>query len=369
MGVPGGLVVPTYAEFNKDIKPLFEEISDLNRILIKYHGGEHYYRLPWTPGKLYVATAEKKIRGPNWGYAGINELTLMTLLRYKEIMGRVRIPCPFPQIVSNGTPDDGIASPFYEVLVEKPFPRSKIIYSDTRENADNLSPDYIKTLMDSYDPAMLDAFMKGMWVNLNSKRFYYAYDPMKNDNPKIVQLDNYMVHVSMDFNVDPMTCALWHHTHSGLKGFGEIVLEGEQGFNTYNICDALIARGITGDMCYVYPDPAGNARKTSGKSDILILREKGFNNIRMKKKAALVRKKQLGTNNLLSRGMIQINPDLMPKTKKDLIAVELDPVMLEKIKNKNPKLTHLSDGLDNMCDILYPLSGQKPPKNTTQRVR
>lgn len=367
MHLPGGLVVPSYADFKKDIKPLVEEIADMNRLNINYHGSEHYYRLPWTRGKLYVHTAEKKIRGPNWAYAGINELTLIPMVRYKEVMGRVRVrAAKYPQIVSNGTPE-GIQSEYYDVFVEKPLPRSRIVYSDTRENIENLDPDYIKTLEDSYDPTMLDAFMKGLWVNMSGNRFYYSYDPHRNDNKHIKQLDNYMVHVAMDFNVDPMTCSLWHHTVSGLKGFGEIVIEG--GADTFKICDALIARGITGDSCYIYPDPAGNARKTSGKSDVLILQEKGFTNIRMRKKATLVRKRQLGTNNLLARGLIQLNPETMPKTKKDLIAVELDPIKLEKEKKKNPKLTHLSDGLDNMCDILYPLSGNKPSRSRVEKMR
>jgi hypothetical protein len=57
----------------------------------------------------------------------------------------------------------------------------------------------------------------------------------------------------------------------------------------------------------------------------------------------------------------------MLSLRKDLQAVEQDPVTLEKSK-KNPKLTHASDGLDYGCDILFEFSGKKP-KSEVVRFR
>lgn len=39
-----------------------------------------------------------------------------------------------------------------------------------------------------------------------------------------------------------------------------------------------------------------------------------------------------------------------------VLYLEQDPITLEKMK-ANPKLTHFSDGLDYMTDILFPFSG------------
>ena len=49
------------------------------------------------------------------------------------------------------------------------------------------------------------------------------------------------------------------------------------------------------------------------------------------------------------------------------MAVEQDAVDFSKIK-KNPKLTHASDGVDYMTDILIPFKGRKK-SSSTQRIR
>ncbi len=357
--IPGGLIAPSYADFKKDVHPVMEEILDDNKISFLYNKNDHFFKFPWTDGKLYVATAEKKLRGPNWGFAGINELTLIPLVRYKEVIGRVRIrKSKFPQVVSNGTPE-GIASDYYTIFVEKPWTNARVVYGDTRQNAHNLQPDYIQSLEDSYDSVMLDAYLKGLWVNMNGHRFYYAYDPTKNDDTTIKEYPDQTVHVSMDFNVDPMTAACWHQTTKGLIGFDEIILGQGKGSDTKEMARALKARGYIPERTIIYPDPAGLSRTTKGRPDVTILKDEGFENIRVKNAAPRMRQRQLNTNNLLEKHMIMINPDKMPKTKKDFLAVELNPITLDKDK-KNPQLTHLSDGVDYMCDILYPLSGVKP---------
>ena len=87
----GGLVVPDFQEFKKDVLPEMQAILDTNGIPYKYHGSDHYFTFPWSKGKLFVVSADKAIRGPNWAYAVINEVTLIPLLRYKEVIGRVRV--------------------------------------------------------------------------------------------------------------------------------------------------------------------------------------------------------------------------------------------------------------------------------------
>jgi hypothetical protein len=72
-------------------------------------------------------------------------------------------------------------------------------------------------------------------------------------------------------------------------------------------------------------------------------------------------------NNLFEKRRIVVNPLTQPKTKKDFMAVEIDPVTLEKIK-KNPKLTHLSDGVDYMVDIFAPFNDHRT-QNTVARIR
>jgi hypothetical protein len=360
--LPGGILCPSYSDFKRDLLPLIESICDDNKIQYKYHGQDHYFQFEWSKSKVYVVTGNEKIRGPNWAYAVINELTLIPIVRYREVIGRVRIrKAACPQIASCGTPE-GTASEYYTFFIESPPARCKIIYGDTRDNAKNLDPSYIETLESSYDKIMLDAYLKGMWINMTGNRFYYSYSPDMNDDPTIKKPDYAVVHIGMDFNVNPMTCSMWIYDGLHLKGFDQIKL---QDADTNKMCMAIKARGYDPSSCIVYPDPAGQSRSTKGQPDVEILRQHGFLNIRVKKQAPPLRQRQLNVNNLLSRGVIKINPLTQKDVKKDLEAVEQDPITLDKLK-KNPNLTHFSDGLDYLCDILFPYSGTKP--QTSQRT-
>jgi hypothetical protein len=124
----------------------------------------------------------------------------------------------------------------------------------------------------------------------------------------------------------------------------------------------MMYRGYTPDNTIIYPDPAGQGRRTSGKSDHAILRQAGYE-VKAKKAAPRMRDRQNCVNNLLNKKMLKFNPDAMPKLKKDLQAVEQDVSTMEKIKT-NDQLTHASDGLDYLCDILFPLSGKRQKSDT-----
>lgn len=137
-------------------------------------------------------------------------MTLIPHERYKEMVGRVRVKgAPCPQIASNGTPE-GTSHWLYEQFVETPMKGSRIIYGDTRNNIENLGDDYITSLENSYDAIMLDAYLRGLFVNMKGNRFYYAYDPKKNDDTEIEQLEGEEVHVTLDYNVAPMVATLWN---------------------------------------------------------------------------------------------------------------------------------------------------------------
>jgi hypothetical protein len=89
------------------------------------------------------------------------------------------------------------------------------------------------------------------------------------------------------------------------------------------------------------------------------MRNAGYE-VRHKSKAPSYRQRQLNVNNLMEKSRIIFNPDLMPDVRKDWEAVEQDKITLEKRKD-NPKLTHFSDGVDYLCDILFPFSGVHKP--------
>jgi hypothetical protein len=90
--------------------------------------------------------------------------------------------------------------------------------------------------------------------------------------------------------------------------------------------------------------------------------------VRVKNAAPRFRTRQLNVNNLLDKGRIKINPKRCPGIKRDFQGVEQDIITLEKSK-KSPLLTHFSDGLDYMCDILFPFSGEHRPNSGEVKIR
>ena len=363
----GGLVCQSYADFKRDIKELMDQICVENKIKYTYHGSEHYYKFPWTTGKLFVTTAEKPIKGPNWAFAGINELTLIPIERYREIIARVRLKkAPCPQVVSCGTPE-GLLSGYYDFFIENPKANSKVVYANTRDNLSNLSPDYIDSLKSAYDEQSLKAYLEGEFINRAGNAFYYAYSKDKNEDKTMEENTEYPVLVSMDFNVDPMVATIWQWQLDGSLGaVNELILR--QNADTNKMCNALKDQGYTPDRTEIFPDPAGRARSTKGQPDHQILRNNGFTDLRIKNSAPSFRKRQLNTNNLFEKKKLKVNPVKCPWMRKDLMRVTQDKSTLEKEKT-NPELTHSSDGLDYMCDILFPFSGTKPHQSGSDTLR
>lgn len=355
--LPGGLVCPSYTDFKRDVHELIDQICTENKIKYIYHKGEHWYLFPWSTAKCYVATAEKPLKGPNWSYACINELTLMPFDRFSEVIARVRLKkATYPQIASCGTPE-GLLTGYYGFFIEKPTERTRIIYGNTMDNLANLSPDYIDSLRAAYDEKTLEAYMKGQFINTLGGRFYYAYDE-KSQDKTVEENKEYDVMMSLDFNVAPMVATIWQWGNGGaLYAVNEIIVKDNA--NTNDFCDVMKARGYTPERTTIYPDPAGNARSTKGQPDIQILRNHGYYNIKVRSQAPPFRKRQLNVCNLFEKRRLRVNPNRATYLHRDLLLCTQDRETLEKEKS-SPELTHASDGMDYMCDLEFPFSGARP---------
>lgn len=82
--------------------------------------------------------------------------------------------------------------------------------------------------------------------------------------------------IGMDFNVNPMSAVVACKAADQLHVFDEIVIPNS---NTQEMSEEIRRRFPVGRDVAVYPDPSGNARKTSapvGQTDFAILREHGF---------------------------------------------------------------------------------------------
>ena len=103
---------------------------------------------------------------------------------------------------------------------------------------------------------------------------YYGFSMSENVKHFDQPLDNNIIHIGMDFNLDPM-CAVVSYIQNGIVYvMDEIQIWSS---NTDELCQE-IHRRYPGKKIFVYPDPASRQRKTSagGRTDLSILMNAGF---------------------------------------------------------------------------------------------
>lgn len=371
--VRGGLLVPTYKMFKRDVLPTIREICDDNDIFFDYHQTDHIFWFPDTGTEIYVFHDEdkgKSIRGPNLGWGLINELSLISKEGFDAFIARMRHKkSKLRQVGMSGTPE-GFGWD-YEYFVEAPRTDTDLIFGDMRLNT-YVADDYAKRLMESYDPLMVEQYVEGKYVNLVGKRAAWMFDRRKHVAP--CARDPIMpVWVSVDFNVFPMTAVLWNKFSNRepvwLKAFDEIYIEGQS--DTWELADSIWERlgGKHQEVDIIlFPDPAGKARTTKarGVSDLSILQQEGFKDLRYRTKIRSVKDCLNAYNALLAKGRIQIDP----KCKQFIADNErciIKPGGTE-IDKSDQKRGHLLDGAKNMAEYEFAINAKRE-SFTQYRIR
>lgn len=365
-GFAGGLLVPDYPSFRKDIQPTFEDIFQKNGIKHKFNRQENAYYFPWNRKPLYIFTAEKPIAGPNLAYCGINEFSLMRYERIKEMTRRVRLKdAPFKQSILAGTPEDihGWLEEYKESMERLNQERPdafKIVYGSTKDNI-YLTEHYLSDLKATLDEQALRVFTEGEIVKIGGNYFYYSFSREKNVTDFSVYQKGQLVHVGLDFNVGNMTATFSHKIiHNGRAEqhfFDELILKGDS--NTYTIAEAIINRfpdEYRNGNLLITCDASGNSRKSSAteqlQSDVAILQSKKLR-VRFKQINPRLRERQLLMNGLFYHGIVKINPKCKELIK-DFTQVMQEPKDFSKVKS-DPNRTHTSDTADYVCDFEYDL--------------
>lgn len=360
-GHAGGLLCPDFPSFKKDILPTFEMIFDENKLIKKkhwwYNGQDHTYKFSWNSKPIYIFTGEKDIAGPNLGYGGINEFSLIQWEKINQFLRRIRTVSPYKQKIMAGTPEDkhGWLQDYVAMMTvqaEKDQSIFKIVYGDTDENI-YIDNNYGQTLEYMLDAKALKVFKEGRIVKISGDLFYYSFNREKNCTHDAAYRTGSTVYANMDFNVGRMTTTFSHKNGQYDDFFDEFELLGNS--DTRQAAAEIDKRyGKTNVVLTL--DASAKNRKTSGASDYQILLEYGFGkqNIRFKAQNPRFRERQLLVNGRFDKGLIRINPKCKVLIK-DLEQVEQSKLNFEKIKDKAGKLTHASDTLDYFEDYEYTL--------------
>lgn len=368
-GFRGGILCPDLKMFKRDVLPTFEDICFKNRIPIKFRRADSELVFETTKSRIMVFHAEddgRSIRGPNLAFGLVNEVTLCSKPAFDAFVARIRVKeAPLAQVAMSGTPEG--FNWFYRDFIEKSRHNARVVYGDMRQNP-YVSSEYVKRLEEQFDPASREAYVEGKFVNMKGKAVAYSFSRTKHGT-KGTQLNrDFPIWFAVDFNVDPMAASIWqpikgNNGKTTLLGIGEIRLRDASTETLARVMDQWLIDNSPHDwptertraFCSVFPDPAGNARNTrSDFSDLEILRNAGFKDLRYKKSIRSVRDCINALNAKLNRGEIILDLEKMPETVADLEQCVWKDGTFE-IDKRDQGRTHWLDGLKNMVEFEFPI--------------
>jgi phage terminase large subunit len=185
-----------------------------------------------------------------------------------------------------------------------------------------------------------------------SGRIYYSFDRAHNVHKYLGNTPD-VLYVGMDFNIDPMSAVVATRMGDTLHIIDEVRIFSS---NTQEVIGELKQRFGTSKL-WVYPDPAGNQRKTSagGVTDVTLLTNAGFV-VKAPRHHTPVRDRINAVNSRLcsSSGIRHLIID--PKCKYTIEGLERQTYKEGSSQpDKDSGYDHMNDALGYMVDYLFPV--------------
>ncbi|MBT2326109.1 terminase family protein [Variovorax paradoxus] len=287
--VNAGYFAPTYAQIRDIFYPTIEEVAHDWGLRTSVH--ESNKEVDLFDGKRYRTTIlcrsmEKpgEIVGFKIGHALIDELDVMKAakaeLAWRKIIARMRYKVDgLKNGVDVTTTPEGfkfVYKQFVKAVRDNPATANLygLIQASTYENAKNLPADYISSLLASYPPQLIAAYIRGLFTNLTSGSIYPNFDRKLNHTGERIR-DNEPLHVGMDFNVLNMTAAV-----SVIRDDLPLTLEELTKVRDTPAMAKLLKERYKdkGHQVTIYPDASGGntSSKNASESDLSILKQAGF---------------------------------------------------------------------------------------------
>ena len=161
-----------------------------------------------------------------------------------------------------------------------------------------------------------------------------------------------VVHIGLDFNIDPMSAVCCYRHEDVLHAFDEIVMYGS---NTDEMV-AEIKQRFPNEAVIIYPDPASRQRKTSagGRTDLSILQNAGFT-VKVKPSHALVRDRINAVNSRLMSGSGVRKLFVDPKCKNTIKSLERQTYKEGTSQPNKDGFDHMNDALGYLVEFLFPV--------------
>jgi hypothetical protein len=228
-------------------------------------------------------------------------------------------------------------------------------YQYTTIEGGNVPADEIESAKADLDERTFQQEYEAQFVNY-SGIIYYAFK--REESVKRHDGDRSVIHVGMDFNLDPMSAVLMTRKGDTLHIFDEIVMFGS---NTDEMVAELRERYGNGTIV-IYPDPASRQRKTSagGRTDLSILQNAGFE-VRVRNSHAAVRDRINAVNSRLLSNDGQRRLYVDPKCKKVIESLERHTYKEGTSQPEKDGFDHMNDALGYAVEYLFPIRKAHQP--------
>lgn len=220
-------------------------------------------------------------------------------------------------------------------------------------SSDVLPPEEIEAAKRDLDPRTYRQEYEGSYESYEGLA-YWAFS--KKNLKKIEYNPKEIVHIGMDFNVNPMTAVFSHIRSDDIYQFGEAFLLNSNTFEMANHLNNL----FNVKNCIIYPDSTGYARESNAtESDIAILRRNGFR-INAHRHNPFIIDRVNAVNAKIKDGLGNphyfVDPEKCPKTINDFNKREqLSDGRLNKEQEKSLMIGHITDALGYKIAYLYPV--------------
>jgi hypothetical protein len=315
----------------------------------RYNGNRHEFVIRFRGRvariRVYSGDNPTRLKGANLAAAYIDEPFIQDEEVLTQMVARVRHPqAKLLEIGLAGTPEQ--LNWGHKLATGKLGAQLSVgvVRASTTDNP-VLHKDYVARLRQKLDPLAQRAFIDGEFVNLSTGRVYYAFDEEVNIR-RLPLPTNVELGAGMDFNVDPMTSAVFWTNGKHVHYFAELELPNS---DTEYACSALREVYWDKGLRKIYPDASGAQRSTSGgRSDYAIIKRMGFQ-VKANSVNPMRRDRFNAVNAKLANGTLTIDPSC------EKLLEYLRTLTHENTNKKTGKrATHLTDAFSYPVAYLFP---------------
>lgn len=360
VGYRGALLEPTNVMVRDVLKPMMDQV--LQELNIKYRytvSPLPEYTLYFKHGKcqLLLRSAEnfKRLVGLNLAFYGVDESDTLDKVTatamWRQLQSRLRSGKVF-QGFTTSTPE-GFAWMHEYFVLGKDNTDRRLVKARTTDNP-FLPKEYVESLRASYPANLIDAYLNGEFVNLNSNTVYQAFSRENNLTTRTIdQYPDHIIHIGVDFNIGKMAAGV------AIIDKGKVYFVDEF-LGARNTEDLIIQikRRYQGRMIYIYPDSSGkNGSANSSISSIALLQQAGFS-VFYHAANPRVEDRVTSVNAMFMNGNMEVRAYVNPLTCPNIVACLEQQAYRNGVPDKTAGNDHMNDAVGYLIWYRFPIIGR-----------